>query len=141
MLTRAENRVVARFLDGLTLRGTTIDFSPTRRTFRITDSGATYEVDLAKLKALFFVRDFDGNAAYKEKKGFFSRQNHGKKVMVEFKDGEVLFGYTLSYTANGFGFFVFPGDPESNNEKVFVVHAATASVKLTPLTTSFPIPR
>jgi hypothetical protein len=45
--------------------------------------------------------------------------------MVEFKDGEVLFGYTLTYTSQGIGFFVFPGDPESNNEKVFVIHAAT----------------
>lgn len=138
MINRAENRVVARFQDGLTLRGTTIDFSPMRRSFHVSDDGATWEIDVTKLKALFFVRDFDGNAAYNEKKGFFSRQNHGKKCMVEFKDGEVLFGYTLSYTSQGLGFFVFPGDPESNNEKVFVVHAATASVKLTALSGSFP---
>jgi hypothetical protein len=138
MINRAENRVVARFQDGLTLRGTTIDFSPTRRIFHVSDNGATYEIDVEKLKALFFVRDFDGNAAYNEKKGFFARQNHGKKCMVEFKDGEVLFGYTLTYTSQGLGFFVFPGDPESNNEKVFVVHSSTASVKLTALAGSFP---
>jgi hypothetical protein len=137
MINRVENRVVARFLDGLTLHGTTIDFSPTRRVFRIMDGGATYEVDVTKLKALFFVRDFEGNAAYNEKKGFFARQNHGKKCMVEFKDGEVLFGYTLSYTSQGLGFFVFPGDPGSNNEKVFVVHASTASVKLSALSGHF----
>jgi hypothetical protein len=138
MLTRPENRVVARFQDGLTLRGTTIDFSPTRRNFRLTEDGATYDVDLMKLKGLFFVRDLGGNAAYNEKKGFFARLNHGKKVMVEFKDGEVLFGYTLTYSSHGLGFFVFPGDPESNNEKVFVVHAATRVVRLTPLTGAFP---
>ena len=138
MLTRPENRVVARFQDGLSLRGTTIDFSPTRRTFRLTDDGATYEVELGKLKALFFVRDFEGNPAYNDRKGFFARLNHGKKVMVEFKDGEVLFGYTLTYSSQGAGFFVFPGDPESNNEKVFVVHAATRTVRLTALTGSFP---
>jgi hypothetical protein len=138
MLTRPENRVVARFQDGLSLRGTTIDFSPTRRVFRLSDSGATYEIDLTRLKALFFVRDFDGNAAYNEKKGFFARPNHGKKVMVEFKDGEVLFGYTLTYSTHGIGFFVFPGDPESNNEKVFVIHGATRTVRLTPLTGTFP---
>lgn len=120
------------------MRGTTIDFSPTRRFFRLTDNGATYEIDVHKLKALFFVRDFDGNAAYSDKKGFFARQNHGKKCMVEFKDGEVLFGYTLNYTSQGLGFFVFPGDPQSNNEKVFVVHASTASVKLTALAGTFP---
>ena len=138
MIGRSDNRVVAHFNDGLTLRGTTIDFSPTRRTFHITDNGATYEIELTKLKALFFVRDFDGNAAYNERKGFFARQNYGKKCMVEFKDGEVMFGYTLTYTSQGLGFFVFPGDPQSNNEKVFVVHASTASVKLTALAGSFP---
>jgi hypothetical protein len=26
------------------------------------------------------VRDFDGNAAYNEKKGFFARQNHGRNA-------------------------------------------------------------
>jgi hypothetical protein len=138
MIGRADNRVVAHFVDGLTLRGTTIDFSPLRRTFHICESGATFEIDLTKLKALFFVRDFDGNAAYNERKGFFARQNHGKKCMVEFKDGEVMFGYTLTYTSQGMGFFLFPGDPQSNNEKVFVVHASTASVKLTALAGSFP---
>jgi hypothetical protein len=138
MLTRPENRVVARFLDGATVRGTTIDFSPTRRHFHLNDGSATFEVDLASLKALFFVKDFGGNAGYNEKKGFFARQNHGKKVMIEFKDGEVVFGYTLSYTSQGFGFFVFPGDPESNNDKMFVVHASTRSVKLTPLAGTFP---
>jgi len=138
MITRPENRVVARFQDGVTLRGTTIDFSPTRRFFHVTENGATFELDATRLKALFFVRNFEGNAAYSEKKGFFARPNHGKKCMVEFKDGEVLFGYTLSYTSQGLGFFVFPGDPQSNNEKVFVVHASTASVKLTAMAGSFP---
>lgn len=137
-MTRPENRVVARFADGLSLRGTTIDFSPTRRVFRLTNDGETYEVDLGRLKALFFVRDFQGNPAYSDKKGFFARQNHGKKVMVEFRDGEVLFGYTLTYSSQGLGFFVFPGDPESNNEKVFVLHGATRSVRLTPLSGTFP---
>lgn len=138
MIGRPDNRVVAHFTDGLTLRGTTIDFSPSRRVFHISDNGATWEIDVTELKALFFVRDFDGNSAYNERKGFFARQNYGKKCMVEFKDSEVIFGYTLSYTSQGLGFFLFPGDPQGNNEKVFVVHAATVSVKLTALAGSFP---
>ena len=138
MLPRTEARVVARHLDGSIQRGTTIDFSPTRRHFRLNDGKTVHDVDLGNLKALFFVKDLDGNAAYEEKKGYLARQNHGKKVVVEFKDGEMLFGYTLSYTSQGFGFFVFPGDPASNNEKVFVLHGATRSVKLTPMTGTFP---
>jgi hypothetical protein len=138
MNPRPDNRVVARFLDGTTLRGTTIDFSPTRRVFRINDGRRVHEVDLGNLKAVFFVKEFEGNREYHDKKGFFARQNHGKKVVVKFKDGEMLYGYTLNFTSQGFGFFVFPGDPGSNNEKVFVLHAATASVKLTPMLGVFP---
>jgi hypothetical protein len=49
---------------------------------------------------------------------------------VEFFDSEVLFGFTLSYSTRGLGFFIFPGDPESNNSKVFIVHSATKRVKV-----------
>jgi Family of unknown function (DUF6982) len=138
MALKQENRVVARFMDGTMVRGTTIDFSPTRGFFHLNDGVFVHEVTVANLKALFFVRDFGGNSTYDEKKGFFAQQNQGKKVMVEFSDGEVLFGYTLNYSSQGVGFFVFPGDPQSNNEKIFVVHAATRTVKLGALPGAFP---
>jgi hypothetical protein len=138
MAPRPENRVVVRFRDGTLARGTTIDFSPLRAHFHLNDGPHVHDIGLSSLKALFFVREFQGNAGYDEKKGFFARQNHGKKVMVEFADGEVLFGYTLNYSPQGFGFFVFPGDPSSNNEKIFVIHASTRSVKLCALAGAFP---
>jgi hypothetical protein len=47
---------------------------------------------------------------------------------VEFKDGEILAGYTSGYTPTRVGFFVFPADPESNNEKVFILNRATKKV-------------
>lgn len=137
MAPKLDNRVIARFLDGTMVRGTTFDFAPTKTFLHIDDGRGTRRIDIADLKALFFVRDFDGNAEYQEKKGFFVRHAHGKKVMVEFLDGEVLFGYTLSYTARGIGFFVFPGDPDCNNEKVFIIHGAARRVKLCSVNGSF----
>jgi hypothetical protein len=130
MAPKLDNRVIARYLDGTIVRGTTLDFAASKTSFHVDDGAETREIDIADLKALFFVRDFDGDAGYHEKKGFFSPHAHGKKVMVEFLDGEVLFGYTLSYTSRSLGFFVFPGDPDSNNEKVFIVHGATRRIKL-----------
>ncbi len=130
MAPKLDNRVIARFLDGTLIRGTTFDFASTKTSFHIDDGSETKEIDIADLKALFFVRDFDGDAGYHERKGFFSPHAHGKKVMVEFLDGEVLFGYTMTYSSRGLGFFVFPGDPECNNEKVFIVHGATRRIKL-----------
>jgi len=138
MSTRNEQRAVARYRDGRIQRGTTADFSPLRESFHLTDEAGTHLVKITDLKAVFFVRDFAGNPAYDEKKGFLARQNHGKKVLVEFVDGETLFGYTLNYSSRGLGFFMFPGDPGSNNEKIFVVHTAAQTVKLSPLTGAFP---
>jgi hypothetical protein len=137
MPPKLDNKIIARFRDGSIVRGTTFDFASTKTFLHIDDGRSTRRINMADLKALFFVRDFEGNAQYEEKKGFFVPNAHGKKVMVEFLDGEVLFGYTLSYTSRGIGFFVFPGDPDCNNEKVFIVHGAAKRVKLSSPTGTF----
>lgn len=126
-----ENRVIAHYIDGSLLKGTTLDFFPTKESFHIREAdGTLHNVTVGMLKAIFFVKDLEGDTSYSEKKGFFHGSAQGKKVMVEFFDGEVLFGHTLSYSARGLGFFMFPGDPESNNEKVFIVHSGTKRVKV-----------
>jgi len=133
-----ENRVIAHHIDGTLLKGTTLDFFPTKERFHLTDgSGDVHEVNVNELKAIFFVKDYTGDPDYMEKKGFFSKQLQGKKVMVEFFDGEVLFGFTLSYSTRGLGFFIFPGDPDSNNSKVFIVHSAAKRVKVKTLPTVY----
>jgi len=137
MVSTKENRVIIRSVDGTLLRGTTLDFFPTKDRFHVTDpQGGVHEVELQSLKAVFFVKDLAGSVDYAEKKGFFNRNVQGKKIMVEFYDGELLFGHTLSYTTRGHGFFVFPGDPDCNNTKVFVIHSATKRVKIQPLAAS-----
>jgi hypothetical protein len=133
-----ENKVIAHFLDGSLIKGTTLDFFPTKEKFHLTDScGDVFEVQVNALKAIFFVKNYQGDSDYTEKKGFFTKQTHGKKVMVEFFDGEVLFGYTLSYSTRGLGFFMFPGDPECNNNKVFIVHAAAKRVRVKTFPTTY----
>ena len=126
-----EIRVVAHFLDGSLLKGTTLDFVPSKPKFHIrTKTRDVHEVSIEELKAIFFVRALSGSLEYNERKGFLTKKDQGKKVLVEFFDGEVLFGYTLSYSAKGLGFFMIPGDPHSNNSKVFVVHSATKRIKI-----------
>lgn len=132
-----ENKVVARFTDGTMLKGTTLDFFPNKPFFHVLDAeGDTHEVPVERLKAVFFVKALDGTPRA-ERKGFFTRTLQGRKVMVEFADGEVAFGYTLSYSTRGLGFFMFPGDPESNNIKIFIVHRSTVRVKVHTLPTSY----
>ncbi len=52
----------------------------------------------------------------------------GRKVRVLFTDGELLVGTTQGYDARRPGFFVFPADTESNNERIFVVRGAIQQI-------------
>jgi hypothetical protein len=51
------------------------------------------------------------------------------KIRVDFLDGEVMYGMTHGYAPSRKGFFVFPADKDTNNERVFVIREATAAVK------------
>ena len=130
-------RVVAHHMDGKLLKGTTQDFFPNRPRFHLqpVDGGAAIEVRCRALKALFFVKEFAGNANRRDLRGFLAspgETSQGKKIAVRFKDGELLCGYSLSYLPDREGFFVFPSDSESNNLRIYVIIAATAEVKAGP---------
>ena len=132
-----QNKLVVRYRDGRTLRGQTADFVPTRPSFHLlpTDPtgarcGQVVEIQVVDLKALFFVKDFVGNPAYVEAKEFAARTTPGRKIRVEFLDGEILVGTTMGYQAGRPGFFVIPADPGSNNERCFVVAGAVRTVTL-----------
>jgi hypothetical protein len=131
-----QNKIVARFVDGRVLKGTTADFLPTRPAFHLVPSPqrgtaiAVVEVKVADLKALFFVRDFDGDAAYTEQKDFApGTPPHGRRLQVTFKDGETLVGTTTGYQPDRTGFFLLPADSQSNNERCFIVAAAVKAVR------------
>jgi hypothetical protein len=132
---RVQNRIVARYLDGRTLKGQTADFLPTRTYFHVIPSPQAgtsiqvVEVKIADLKAVFFVRDLVGDAAYNEAKAFTAEvRATGRKVQVKFADGEDIVGTTMGYEPDRLGFFVVPVDPKSNNERCFVVMAAVKAV-------------
>ena len=61
------NEVVARFADGRTLKGTSLDVDPNRPKFHVrTAEGVMTSVLLSELKALFFVKSADGNPEHVE---------------------------------------------------------------------------
>jgi hypothetical protein len=128
------NNVVVRFSDGKLLKGKTQDFNPGRPGFHLAPSegGPAIPVENRQLKAVFFVKNLEGNPFHSELKGFIAAPAataHGKKIAVVFEDGELLCGYTLSYLPDRQGFFVFPVDPDSNNIRVFVLAAAAAEIQ------------
>jgi hypothetical protein len=131
------NRVVAHFLDGRLVKGTTQDFFPNRASFHMqpVDGTPTVDVRCKTLKALFFVKDYAGNAQRRDLRGFLAapgETSQGKKLAVRFKDGELLCGYSLSYLPDREGFFMFPSDGGSNNLRIYVLAAATVEVKAGP---------
>lgn len=86
------------------------------------------EIKLETVKAIFFVKDFDGHADhhdhYELKAGI-----HGRKLEVTFQDGEKIAGTTEAYNADHVGFFIFPADPGSNNSRIFAVNKSVREVK------------
>jgi hypothetical protein len=130
-------RVVARFSDGRTLKGTTQDFKAASPRFHLipVEGGDPIEIQMDALKAVFFVRDFQGDPARSRPPGFAEMDGPappGKKIAVRFRDEELLCGYTMAYSADRDGFFLFPVDVEGNNLRVYVVGAAAAEVAVGP---------
>jgi hypothetical protein len=127
-------KVVVRYAEGQTLKGYTQDFHPSRShfNFRSTPAGLsddTVVVPLVRLKAVFFVRDFDGNPDYVERKDIGCDPQRGRRIEVTLNDDEVIVGTTLNYRSDGQGFFVTPADPNANNIRVFVVANSVRQVR------------
>jgi hypothetical protein len=119
------------------IKGTTQDFFPNRASFHLqpADGSPTTEVRCKTLKAIFFVKQYAGDAKRRDLRGFLAAPGEtaqGRKMAVRFKDGELLCGYSLSYLPDREGFFMFPADSGSNNLRIYVLAAATVEVKAGP---------
>ena len=116
-------------MSGELIKGMTNDFFPNKDFFHLKDnvSGETLEIDVFDLKAIYFVKTFEGDPGYEERDDI-ERPGFGKKIRVNFKDGETMVGYTQGFSPNRPGFFIFPSDPNSNNDRVFVVSAAADEI-------------
>ena len=134
-MVKIENKVVVRFRDGRMVKGYEHDFNPTREIFRVTEAqegGKVLEVTTSPLKAIFFVKTFEGNKDHRGAPDFTmeSLENvPGLKIKVAFSDGEVMYGTTHGYSPERKGLFIFPVDKESNNERVFVIRESTDAVE------------
>jgi hypothetical protein len=132
-----QNFVVARYLDGRVIKGTTRDFNAMRPSFHL-EVGSTHEVvelRLRQLKAVFFVKTFEGDPARDDVRGFIDgpqEKTQGRKIAVRFRDGEFMCGYTMSWSPDREGFFIFPADAGGNNDRVYVIAASTDEIKAGP---------
>ena len=121
-----KNRVVARFIDGRMIKGTTQDFIPTRPYLHIfpVDGGGSMRVAQNELKALFFVRNLEGDRTRIDIPAFTggpAESAYGRKIAVRFPDGELICGYSLTYSTARDGFFMSTMDARGNNERIYIV--------------------
>ena len=128
------NKVVARFADGRMLKGNTRDFVISKESFHLEVVGAPLNskpvlLQIKELKALFFVKDFEGRPQYKPRQEFESgKPVVGRKIRVLFKDGEEMVGTTNGYEPGRPVFFVVPADQDSNTQRCLVVTEATQEI-------------
>lgn len=122
------NHVVAHFLDGRLIKGTSLDVQPTKPDchVRTADQGMV-EVKLAELKALFFVKSLVGDSGHtyaSELEPGDSRLAGSHRITVTFEDGERLVGLTNRYPPLGKFFWMVPVDAASNTIRILVNRAA-----------------
>jgi small nuclear ribonucleoprotein (snRNP)-like protein len=139
-------KVVARFNDGRIIKGYLKDFSVDNEVLILQEAEKKkkHSIPVEDLKALFFVRSFEGDSEYRERKAYGIRKSTGRKVYVKFKDGESMTGFLEGDFPwdKGFflrkqgeenkGFFMIPTDSESNNIKIFVVGASVRDITSIP---------
>ncbi len=134
-------KVILRFTDGKMLKGFIRDLKLSDEHLFIEDESANQlKVRLKELKAIFFVRRFEGDRSYHEKQTFTSTPPNATRVFVRFKDGENIAGFIEGEVPwqRGFfhesmrekGFTIVPVDEGSNNVKVLVITSAVADVAM-----------
>lgn len=143
---KEKEKVVLRCVDGTAVKGYLKEFSPHGDETIISDEATseTRTVKVGELKAIFFVRSFEGDRGYREKKAYGTTRAKGNRVFIKFKDGESLVGFLEGEVPweKGFflsrheddrkGFFLLPVDEDVNNLKVFVVASSVADVTIVP---------
>ena len=139
-------KVVTRLIDGKVLKGYIKEFSPEQSKVSIEEelTGDMHPVKIGDVKAVFFVRSFEGDHEHKERKSYGIAKVKGQRVFVKFRDGEGLVGFLegdvpwekgffLSKPDSGRkGFFLLPVDEDTNNIKVFVVSSSVDAVTVVP---------
>ena len=123
-------KAVLRYVDGRVVKGYAQEFDPQSPSFHFkesleTSSAKPIEIQREGLKGIFFVKTFEGDPLYKERKQFTETdRQEGRRVKITFVDGEMLEGFTIGDHSQRPGFFLFPPDLESNSIGIYVLSAA-----------------
>jgi len=136
-MAHGRNQVVVHFLSGGCVQGYTNGFNPMRGQLDVSlseagPSAGKVRVQLSNVKAVFFVKALrtaphDDEVLSPEA---LQAKPGTRRLVVKFRDGEVIVGGTHAYSPTLTGFFIEPLNPNTNNEHIFVSRVATDRVRL-----------
>ncbi len=126
-----QNDVVAHFLNGNIVKGTSRDVAPGKGFCHIsTDEGIT-KVEFKELKALYFVKDLTGDSKRDDSQELEQddmRLRGSRLLEVVFKDDERLVVLCNTFPPKTERFFVLPVDMDSNNKRILINRDAIVSI-------------
>jgi len=133
-----KKKVVVKYQNDDIIKGWVEEYKPERESFILFplieySEEERMEIKYSSLKAVFFVKDFIGNKDYKKVRTFnidIKVTPSQRKLIVNFKDGEHLYGTSHGYGRYKVGFFIYPIDPKDNSERIFVVREAIEKIRL-----------
>jgi hypothetical protein len=99
----------------------------------LTPSGSLLEIPYSEVKAVCFVRDFDGGEAWRENRSFATRpKSAGLWVRLVFRDQDTAEGLVANnlMLVEPSGFHIVPPDPTFHNQRLFVPRAALLEVQV-----------
>jgi hypothetical protein len=132
----AQDKLVAHFKDGIVTRGYSRDFSPGQEVFHILadEEGITSSrrIHREQLKALFQVKTWGTPGGHADRRKEFPNEPSqwpAPRTIVEFYDGEEIWGYSQDYRSEDPAFFLLPADPEDNNSRIYVVRSSLVKIQ------------
>jgi hypothetical protein len=136
-----KEKLVAHFKDGLVARGYSRDFRPDAEIFHLmtwdSEITSSRQIRLAQLKALFHVKTWGSPGRRPDRRKEFPPQpgpeiattGSAPRTIVQFYDGEEIWGYSQGYRSEAPGFFMVPADPQDNNQKIFVINSSLIDIQ------------
>ena len=99
----------------------------------LTPSGTLLRIPLLDVKAVCFVRDFDGGETWRNRRAFLTRpKTPGIWVRLGFRDGDSVEGMLPNnlVLVDPSGFSIIPPDPTFQNQRIFVPRSALSEVQV-----------
>jgi len=95
-------------------------------------SGKLVFIDLAEIKGVYFVREFNDSESLNRKTFAARPRSEGLWVRLRFRDGEIIEGMMPNELTqlDGDGFLVIPPDTRSNTQRIFVPKPALDSLNV-----------